>query len=116
MQLRFSALNLRPLAALLILVALLIGGSIDAVACEPELTASAQVEAASDGPSNPKSDDKDEKYAACAHGHCHYCSNALVARTGDFADAFAAPAIHFGSREAGLTSTASSLPKPPPRA
>ena len=115
MQLRFSALNFRPLAALLILAALLLGSSVDAAACGSEFTAHAQVEAAADGSSQQGSGSKDKKHAVCAHGHCHHGSQ-IIGGTDASDGATTTPSIHFVAPQGGLTPTASSLPKPPPRA
>lgn len=114
MQLRFSALNLRPFAALLILVALLMGSAIDAAACEPEFVAHSQAEVSADGSGEQDPAGKDKKHGVCAHGHCHHASQA-VGHTAEAGAAIATPLILFGSPPAGLTGTLSSPPKQPPR-
>lgn len=115
MQLRFSALNLRPLAALLILVALLMGSAVDAAACEPEFVAHAQVELTADGSGDQEPAGKDKKHGVCAHGHCHHVFQA-VDPTADTGPVIATRLILFGSNQPNLRGTLSSLPKPPPQA
>jgi len=115
MQLRLSTLTFRPFAALLILVALLMGSAIDAAACEPEFVAHAQVEVAVDGADEQGSDSDDQDHAVCAHGHCHHGTQ-ILGGSGAAADAPAPASITFGSHPDGLAGTSIPLPKQPPRA
>ena len=115
MQLRLSALTLRPLAALLILVALLMGSAIDAAACEPEFAQHAQIETSADADGEQNTDGTVEQHGVCAHGHCHHASS-MIDHNSDGAAAIATPLDLFRSPQARLAGTAISLPKQPPRA
>ena len=58
--------------ALFLLLAVLLGGAVEAVACEP-MDSSAVASAMSEPDSDKDAPaDQPEQHALCAHGHCHH--------------------------------------------
>lgn len=106
----------RSFAVLLLLLATVLGGAVEAAACEPEAAvaaASAQLEMHADG-DRPHSDGA-EQHGMCVHGHCHHGSQALAepSRVATFELAMAAPVSAF---ENVLEPLVGDTPKRPPRA
>ena len=81
MDARVRPFKSRPVAALLILLAMMFGGAIDAAACEPEFsetTASAVYQADDE---QDKTSKPIEQHGACVHGHCHHGSQSIAVFT-----------------------------------
>ena len=71
MSLPSSLKRMRPFAALLLLLGAILGGTIDAAACEPVTETFVAVGAVESQPDTEKlpSGDRD---GVCIHGHCHH--------------------------------------------
>jgi hypothetical protein len=102
------------LAALLLLLGVMVGGTVDAVACEPtaEITAVAAAPADTGAPEQLPDDDR---HGACVHGHCHHGAQQVppVAAAEDLAIVADRPAP---PGEPRLTSITPDSLKRPPRA
>ena len=112
---RRSAPAFRPLAALFLLLAVLLGGTVEAAACEPAAVAFEQVDISSHDGDEQNSRDKADQHGVCAHGHCHH-SPQLIDSSNDAAQVLAATAAHFGLTKRGLREARPKLIKEPPRA
>lgn len=67
-------------SALLLLVAILLGGSVEAVACEPAPSAATSAVFADQdmGSENDAPGGQSENHGLCAQGHCHHGPQALA--------------------------------------
>ena len=104
----------RRLLALLLLVGVMLGGSVDAIACEPINEAVAAVHAGTDQAGDHQVPGGDHE-GACIHGHCHHG----VPHLQDLAALAALPAYlvqHPLPGERRLASITADSPKRPPRA
>jgi len=117
MLVRLPLVRFRPLAALLFLLALLLGGTLDAAACEPEFGfAEAAASAAVDGEHDGNGSDREPApQDVCVHGHCHHCGQVVLSDED-------APAVPFAAVSPAhspvpwLDPVTSDTPKRPPRA
>ena len=112
---RRSAPAFRPLAALFLLLAVLLGGTVEAAACEPAAVAFEQVDISSDGGDEQNPSGKTDQHGVCSHGHCHHCAQYIDSRS-DAAPVLAVMATHFGLTRSGLVQARPKLIKEPPRA
>ena len=111
--------SVRRFAALLLLLAVMLGGSVDAIACEP-VTEAAISAAETMAPADPDVTQGDEqqlpgndRHGACIHGHCHH-GVANVQPVAQQADLLAAQVDHCPAGEHRLASiTLNSLKRPP---
>ena len=106
--------------ALLLVVAALLGGSVDAIACEP--VAEAAISATEAMPPNAdvthgdeQQVPEDERHGACIHGHCHH-GVANVHSVAPPADRLIARVDHRPTGEHRLASITPVSPRRPPRA
>lgn len=105
----------RPLAALLLLLSVLLGGAIDAAACTPEQPMLEQVDLSTSDGSQPDSGDRTDKHAVCAHGHCHHGAQ-MIGSVSEAEHMPAATVPHFGRPLAGVGQRLAGPIKEPPRA
>ena len=105
----------RPLAALFLLLAVLIGGTIEAAACEFEPAAFEQLDISSNDGDDPSPGDSTAKHGVCAHGHCHHGAQSIDSNS-DTASIPAAASVHFRRAMPGLSEARLKLVKEPPRA
>lgn len=105
----------RPLLALLLLLSVMIGGAVEAAACEPEWGHSTDVSSHVDGGDRQNSDQKRETHGTCVHGHCHHWPQFMRDEPAPSTIA-ASSAPHQGLAEARLTAIEGDTPKRPPRA
>lgn len=112
---RHSATAFRPLAALFLLLAVLLGGTIEAAACEPEAVAFEQIDISSHDGDDQNPGGKTEQHGLCSHGHCHH-SPQLIDSPNNAAPVLAATSTHFGLIKLGLRQASPNLVKEPPRA
>lgn len=110
-----SATAFRPLAALFLLLAVLLGGAIEAAACESEPVAFEQVDISSHDGGDQNPSGKTEQHGVCSHGHCHH-SPQLTNSSNDAAQVLASTSTHFGLIKLGLRQASPNLVKEPPRA
>lgn len=62
-------------SALLLLLAVLLGGAVEAMACEPAVSAAPYTAVAfdlDDGLADDAAGGQSEQHALCPHGHCHH--------------------------------------------
>ena len=112
MFLRLPLGSARRFAALLLLLGVMLGGAVDAIACEPsnEITAVA-AEAVEQG--NHEQVPDDERHGDCVHGHCHHGAQ-QVTGAAFHADMLPRRAEHQPLDEQRLASiTLDSLQRPP---
>lgn len=67
-------------STLLLLIAMLLGGAVEAVACEPAVSVTVAAEVSSDldaGSDDEAPGSQTENHGLCAHGHCHHAPQAL---------------------------------------
>ena len=114
---RLSVLNMRPLAALLLLLAVMFGGALDAAACAPQSSSFEQVAIGDEpAPAEEQTDDQTDNHAVCSHGNCHHCHHgAQPDRLSSDVAVEAPPAAHFGVAAAPLSSAELLSFKEPPR-
>ena len=114
MFLRLPLGSARRFAALLLLLGVMLGGAVDAIACEPasEITA---INAADAEPLGQKQLPDDERHGDCIHGHCHH-GGQLVAALDNSSELLIASAEHQPVGESRLASITLDSPKRPPRA
>ena len=110
---RRSPSAFRPLAALFLMLCVLLGGSIEAAACEPA-AAFEQIDIVSSDGDEPSPGEETVQHGVCAHGHCHHSAQFIESQS-DTALMAAAMATHFGLTSTGLGQTKSKLIKEPPR-
>ncbi len=114
MSLRLRLGSARRFAALFLLVGIMLGGAVDAIACEPTTEMSAVAEASAHPDSHEQLPDN-EKHGACVHGHCHHGAQQVpqIATAEDLPTLTVEP-VASGVRD--LTSITPDSPKRPPRA
>ncbi|HEY6815614.1 MAG TPA: hypothetical protein VI168_08760 [Croceibacterium sp.] len=114
MVLRLRLGSARRFAALLLLLGVMLGGAVDAIACEPTAEIAA-VEAASADPGSHEQLPDDDRHGACVHGHCHHGAQQVpqIAAAEDLPIVADQPVP---SREHRLASITPDLLKRPPRA
>lgn len=76
-----------PLAGLVLALAILLGGAVDAAACESEVNAASvctvdHEQVAHDDADHGDRDGERDQHGTCAHGHCHHGSQHVRALTG----------------------------------
>jgi len=71
MVLRLHLGSVRRFAALLLLIGVMLGGAVDAIACEPTGEMTAVAAASVDTHGHEQGPDND-RHGACIHGHCHH--------------------------------------------
>lgn len=108
--------SFRAFAALLLLVAVILGGAIDAAACEPELQASSFVDVhAAEQDQDTQDQGTADDDGACVHGHCHHGAQSLAKYD-------LVPSVLFIAEvptavdQTNLVPVVGSTPKRPPRA
>ena len=117
MLVRFRLGTVPHLAALVLLLGIVLGGAVDAVACEPIIETAAVTAVAADA-ADPGSGDQapgQERHADCIHGHCHHGAQQLPS----LALQVVPPAVsveHLSFGESSLASLSPSSLKRPPRA
>jgi hypothetical protein len=74
MVLRLPLGSVRRFAALLLLLGVLLGGAVDAIACEPATEAAAAVTKVTVGERQSGDDQlpRSDHGGVCTHGHCHH--------------------------------------------
>ncbi|HLV08328.1 MAG TPA: hypothetical protein VKY80_11700 [Croceibacterium sp.] len=107
----------RSVAVLLLLLAMVLGGAIEAAACEPEIaiaSASASFDLNADADEN-QPDGQPDQHGFCAHGHCHHGSQAIAnnAQMSAYEWTFVLPA---GVPDRALEPVVTDTPNRPPRA
>jgi len=108
--------SFRGFAALLLLVGVMLGGAIDAAACEPELQASSFVDVhASEQDQDTQDQGTADDDGACVHGHCHHGTSSL-AKMQDIAAVGFTAAVPIATTQSGLVPVIGNTPKRPPRA
>ena len=101
---------------LALLLAILLGGAIEASACEPEFVPMAVVDAAAMQPSDHQDDGSQrETHAACSHGHCHHGNQLLRSGSADAASMVLSAGPHFIRVPVGMRQSAPDVVKEPPR-
>jgi len=70
MFLRLPLRSARRFAAVFLLLGVMLGGAVDAIACEP--TTEMTVAAASSDPGGHEQVPDSDRHGACVHGHCHH--------------------------------------------
>ena len=104
----------RRFAALVLLLGVMLGGAVDAIACEPTTEMTAVAAHAADTDSGEQVPDTD-RHGACVHGHCHHGAQQVPqVATAEELPLVAAPPVPSGERR--LTSISPSSLKRPPRA
>lgn len=100
----------------LLFVAALLAGSVDAVACEPELESSqVSFAVAADGDHDPSTGHRDRGGDACVHGHCHAGSQVLTSNN-PLPIIGQAPSTYDPAEPASLGPPVSRTDERPPRA
>lgn len=109
--------GVRRLAVLLLLVGVMLGGSIDAAACEPEGEFAAVVVSTAAGDSQTSDHQLPASHdGACMHGHCHHGVSDIQPMAGLAGAPGYLVAAHAWSLERSLTSVIPDTLKRPPRA
>ena len=114
MLLRLRLGNVPHIAALLLLLGIVLGGAVDAVACEP-ISEIAAVTAVAAEPGSPEQVPGAERHGDCIHGHCHHGTQQVPA----LAFQVVPPMVsveHVAPGESGLASLSPGSLKRPPRA
>ena len=114
MFLRLPLGSARRFAALLLLMGIMLGGGVDAIACEPS-TEMAEISAAEAKQGDHQQPRGNERHGDCVHGHCHHGVSYVQAVAGA-AGFLIAPVEHRQSGEPRLASITSNSLKRPPRA
>lgn len=119
MTYRLRLWTIRPLAAMLLVLALLVGGAVDAAACEFEdasqgSTSIAMADEQADESPTRDDEPRHDGDSGCVHGHCHHGAHSLIAR-GDAAPAVAMSDARYPSAPKRLIAVAPDIPKQPPR-
>ena len=109
--------SVRRFAALLLMLGVLLGGAVDAIACEPATEAATSVTsvALSESQGGDHQQPKSDHDGVCIHGHCHHGASAVQAVAVP-ADVPAYDADHPLPREHRLASIVPDTLKRPPRA
>lgn len=113
MTLRLRLGSARRFAALFLLLGVMLGGGVDAIACDP--MTEMVVAAASADPSGHEQAPDGDKHGACLHGHCHHSAQQVP----QMAAAEELPLVatqHVPSGAHRLTSIVPDSLKRPPRA
>ena len=115
---RPSVLKMRPLAALLLVLAVMFGGALDAAACAPQSSSFEQIAIGDEpAPADDQTGDQTDNHAVCSHGNCHHCHHgAQPDRQSSGVAVETPPAAHFGVAVAPLSSAELLSFKEPPRA
>ena len=114
MLLRLRLGNVPHIAALLLLLSIVLGGAVDAVACE-SATETAAVTALAAEPGSQDEAPVKERHGDCIHGHCHHGAQQVPA----LAFQVVPPMVsveHVAPGESDLASLSPGSPKRPPRA
>lgn len=72
MAFRLRLGSARRFAALFLLLGVMLGGAVDAVACEPRTEIAVVVAADSADTGNHQPLPDNDRHGACIHGHCHH--------------------------------------------
>lgn len=117
MVLRLPLGSVRRFAALLLMLGVLLGGAVDAIACEPETEAATSVTSVvvGEGQGGDHQQPKGDHDGVCIHGHCHHGVSA-VQSVAALTDLPAYHADHPLPRERHLASIVPDALKRPPRA
>lgn len=92
----------------------MVGGTVEAIACGPELDASVSIAFVDEQVPTEDEDRSADKHAVCAHGHCHHAQQAAVPTT---IEQFISVSQHdLLSNDAFLPDNASEGLRRPPRA
>jgi|SRR5690606_40464428 len=105
----------RALLALLLLVGVMLGGALDAAACEPELHPASLAEVhIADEDQDPVDQERSEG-DACVHGHCHHGAQSPV-KSQDVTTVMFVAIIPAAVDQTSLVPIQGVTPKRPPRA
>lgn len=114
MFLRLRLGSARRFAALFLLLGVMLGGAVDAIACEPTTEMTAVAEAAAH-PGDHEQLPDNERHGACVHGHCHHGAQQVPQiATAEPLPPLVVEPVPLGVR--ALTSTIPDTLKRPPRA
>lgn len=94
------------------MMGVLLGGAIDAAACEPESQTISLVDA-NVGQQHQDSQDAGHGEGVCVHGHCHHCAQNAVRTAAVDAVMFLAAAPVAADQAILLSIVGSSLKRPP---
>jgi hypothetical protein len=114
MFLRLPLGSARRFAALLLLAGVMLGGAVDAIACEPTTEITAIAASSADHGNQEQLPDND-RHGVCVHGHCHHGAQ-QVPQIAIAEDLHVIATLPVPSGEQRLTSITPSSLKRPPRA
>jgi len=118
MLLRLRLGNVPHIAALLLLLGIVLGGAVDAAACEPDKEFAAVTAIVADTPADSGTRDEapaKERHGECVHGHCHHGAQQVPSQVAQV-DSPTVSVEHPVSGESVLVSLPPGSLKRPPRA
>lgn len=103
-----------PLAGLLLALAILLGGAVDAVACESEANTASVCTVDYEHADHGDREGEPDQHGTCPHGHCHHGSQHVRAFAGSDGAPISA-SLHSPFVDAVILQAESKLPTQPPR-